>query len=63
MPRKKKNLPPEVDTTMEGTLEEVKHMHKKSDITELEHTDGLTVTRDEFNAVVAKLNEVIRKVN
>lgn len=32
-------------------------------ITPLELSGGLVVTRDELNQVVAKLNEVIKKVN
>ena len=45
-------------------LEEVKVLPTESvGITLLEVVDGLNVTRDEFNQVVAKLNEVIRKVN
>lgn len=62
MPRKKKELVEDTNLVTDSTMPDVKVVFNKG-VTPLELTGGLNVSREEFNQVVAKLNEVIEKVN
>jgi len=61
MPKKKKALKYEDTVTNSGLPEGVTVVFEQP-IQPLELSGGLTVTREEFNQVVGKLNEVIKKV-
>ena len=63
MPKVKKlkvDFKTEVDSLTNSSEPDVKVVFEK--LTPLEITGGLTVTREEFNQVVDKLNQVIKKV-
>lgn len=64
MPKKKKITVDINETTNStGPLSFIPSFFENSKIEELKIEGGLTVTRDELNQVVAKINELIRKGN
>lgn len=58
MPRKKKQ-----EEIRPDFKQDFKQEFKQDEITPLENNGGLVVTREEFNQVVDKVNELIKKVN